>query len=298
MASTSNSQIQVLMASIKGLWDNFDELFDSMKPEDWSRMHGADWTFADVPYHVAYFDRNPVVKAIERGPDVPQEDRRVMRTLQELNAWNVDRFAERAAGQTPEQSMQQMRAVRQAMQNLLSTMSDEDLNRPIWFPLPGGGWLTVMFALMGCVAHTWSEFIQLRYHMERATPEPSAEATHATMSVLTGFFPVALDRKQAANTQFTALLEFTGPGGGAWTIRVADGSCTVMEERAGKADLVMTQSPETFELIRQTKLDPMGAIQGGQLKVDGMEHMQTFGALFPPPDIDREIEPMAPLTRG
>ena len=298
MQDKEKTMLSSLMAQIEELWGHFDELFGSLGPDDWSRQHGPDWTFADVPYHLVYFDRDLIAQGIERGPQVPSEEQRVMRTQRELNDWNAAKFAERPAGQTLEQSLEQMRASREALRRVVATMSDADLDRPVWFPLTGCGWLTAQWVLLACIAHNWSEFIQLRYHMNRTTPVPSDGITHAALGLLVGFFPAGLDRAQAAKTRFTTVMEFTGPGGGAWTIRVAEGACTLTEERAAPADLVMSQSPETFELIRVGKLDPMAAMQSGELKVEGMQHMATFGMLFPTPTLDTVIEPMSPGALG
>jgi hypothetical protein len=35
-------------------------------------------------------------------------------------------------------------------------------------------------------------------------------------------------------------------GGGPWTFHVAEGRCTISEQRVQAADLVMAQTPETF----------------------------------------------------
>ena len=93
-------------------------------------------------------------------------------------------------------------------------------------------------------------------------------------------------------------MEYLGPGGGAWTFRVADGQCTAAEERASRADVVLSQSPETFELIRQSKLDSAAAMQSGLLKVEGTANMERFGMLFQPPALDQEIPAMGPGALG
>jgi len=100
------------------------------------------------------------------------------------------------------------------------------------------------------------------------------------------FFPLALNRAQAATAQFNLVMEFTGLGGGAWTIRVADGACTVAEEWPARSDLVITQSAETFMKTRIGMLDPMVAIQSGEIKVQNIEHMGTLALLFPSPQPD------------
>ena len=60
-----------LLADLDDLWQNLDAIFVSLGSSDWSRQHGPHWTFADVPYHLAYFDREIVAHPIERGPDLP-----------------------------------------------------------------------------------------------------------------------------------------------------------------------------------------------------------------------------------
>jgi hypothetical protein len=77
-------------------------------------------------------------------------------------------------------------------------------------------------------------------------------------------------------------------------IRVADGRCTASEERGSNADVVITQSPETFELTRVGMLDPISAMQTGLVKVQGLEKLVLFGELFPPPTLDRVVEPVGP----
>ena len=81
--------------------------------------------------------------------------------------------------------------------------------------------------------------------------------------------------------QFTAVLAFTDPGVGVWTIQVADGAATVSEGDAVNADLVITQSAEAFEkYIRRTQT-PAQAIQSGEIQVSDFESLATFGQLFP-----------------
>ena len=58
------------LADLESIWRCYDAAFESLGPSDWSRKHGKDWTVADVPYHLAYFDRELVVGPIERGTHV------------------------------------------------------------------------------------------------------------------------------------------------------------------------------------------------------------------------------------
>jgi hypothetical protein len=274
-----------LLADLEDLWQNLEAIFASLEPGDWSCQHGPHWTFADVPYHLAYYDREIVARPIEWGPELPTAEQWAARSPLELNAWNARRFAERPATHTVEQSLQQMRASRAAIQNVASAMRDTDLEGPTWFPLLLGGWMPARAVLEGCRFHTWSHVMELRLRRPRGVqpgaPELREATIHGALGDAMSFFPLALNRPQAATAQFTLAIEFTGPGGGAWAIRVAGGACTVAEEWPVAPDLVIAQSPETFMKTRIGLLDPIAAIRSGEIKVQNVENLGTFAALFP-----------------
>jgi hypothetical protein len=292
-------QVKGFMALIESLWGNFDEVMDGLKtPDDWALKHGADWTMADVPYHMMYTDRDLIAEAIRRGKDVPAQEQRVQKTTRELNEWNEAQFAKRPTGQTGEQSLQQWRYGRAAVRQQIGTLPDEDLmNKLVWFPLVGCGWVPAYVSVAFGIAHTWSEFIQARHIMGRSGPEPLPEATHFTLNFLGGMFPAFMNPEAAKGVSFATVLEFTGPGGGDWTVKAEDGKASVEAGRTAKPDLVITQTPVAFELIRQNKLDPMQAMQSGDFKAEPIEAMQTFGTLFEP-DIDQPIPPMGAGAMG
>jgi DinB superfamily/SCP-2 sterol transfer family len=274
-----------LLADLEDLWRCLDELFVSLAPDDWSRRHGKHWTFADVPYHLGYFDQDIVAYPIERGPDLPTAEQWAARSNSELNAWNERMFARLPPDQIVAQSLAQMQASRDAIRRVVGRMHDTDLERPVWFPLLVGGWVPAHAVLGGCRFHTWSHFMELRLRHpaipRRRLPAARASTTHGALGDLMRFFPVMLNRAQAEQTRFTLAMVFSGPGGGTWTVSVADGACTVSEGQPLQADLVLTQSPESFMKTRLELHDPVAAMQTGEIAVQGIEHMGTFAALFP-----------------
>ena len=286
--------VEGMLAGLENIWGCWDELLDTLKtPEDWAQAHGDQWTLADAPYHMMYTDRDLVAAALLRGPNVPESEQRVQRTLGDLNEWNTSKFAHRPQGQTPDQSVMEWRAARADVRRAFQALHDEDLqSKTVWFPLAGCGWVPASFAAGFGLAHNWSEFMQLRYHMARTAPEPDATATHGALGFLQGYFPIYMDAKAANGVRFTLLLEYPGLGGGAWTIRVADGTASLTEERVARPDLTITQDPETFELIRQGKLNPGAAMRNGRLQIKPIHRVGTFGALFGPPPLDKQFEPM------
>ena len=117
---------------------------------------------------------------------------------------------------------------------------------------------------------------------------------HTALGFLVNFMPGFMNRDAAKGVNLTVRMEYPGPGGGTWTVTVRDGTCTLTEGADGPADIVMRQGPETSELMRQKKIGFEEAMQSGALRIQGMEHMSTFGQLFAEPALDTQFEPMSP----
>lgn len=281
-----------LLADLEGLWQRFDELLARLGPSDWSGKHGQDWTFTDVPYHLAYFDLDVIATAIRSGLNVPLREQ-VLRSEAEQDAWNEIKFTQRPADTTPQQCLEQMRSSRQAIRDAIAGLSESDLERPVFIPLVGLGWVSVRVALETSYSHTWNHYMQLRFWMKCSILEPTSAQTHHALSYFMASFARNLDREQAAQIDFTVVMEFSGEGGGVWTLDVAGGTCRVREGRAAYADLVMIQSPETFVKTRTGIQNTTLAILTGQIQVRGWQNLGTFGKLFPIKSLD-----FAPATVG
>jgi putative sterol carrier protein len=287
-----------ILPHLENLWAQYDAIFDSLSAADWRRRHGRDWVIADVPYHLFYFDRDLLLEPLQRGRDVPDEViRGVPRTLGELNAWNARKFAERPADEVPERSLARWREVRHALQEMLREVdgadrqasSAESSGRPIFVPLMGSGWMPLRSALEMDLAHHWSHYTQLRLYLARSGPLESPEVRHIGLAFYMGFMQHVV-RADAARKPFTLVMDFTGPGGGAWSFQVAGGRCTIAEQRVEPADLVMSQAPETFVKSHARMHNPMLAMFMGHIKVRGLRQMGTFGKLMPPPSEDMSME--------
>ncbi len=293
----ANEQMQGMLSLMENLWGCLDALFVKLeKDEGWSTKHGDNWTLADVPYHLMYFDREVVALPLERGKDVPVAEQKVQRSIGELHAWNASEFAKRPADQTPWQSVEQWRTMKDRTRAAISTLQDGQLMEPVWIPLAGCGWVPAMASLGAGLSHSWSEFVQLKHLMGAEEPEPVAPAVHAALAFFQNFMPAFMNREAAKGANLNIVMDYTGTAGGSWTFRVYDGSCHLEEGAAENPDLVITQSPETGELVRQRKLDFATELQKGSIRVKGMEHLGTFGALFPEPDPDMTLEPMGAPT--
>jgi putative sterol carrier protein len=238
-----------------------------------------------VPYHLAYFDRTLLVDGVERGDTLPADERWLMDSEAKVNAWNARMFARRPAEQSLAQSVAEMRAAREALRQATAGMTDADLARPTWNPF--FGWDTLEGVLGGGIAHAWSHLNELRIRLKRLDVAPPATATHRALGFYVAYMARIPDPKMAAQQRFTAVFDFDGPGGGAWTVRVGDGQTKVAEERAAKPDLVMRMAPETWTRLMGRMSNPMLLMLTGKNKVKGFSKMGTFGTLFPSNQPDR-----------
>jgi hypothetical protein len=237
-----------------------------------------------------FFDQEFIADAIEKGPNVPAGQQVAMYTMGDVSAWNARWFAKRPPDQTPAQSLAQMRASREAIRRTVAPLSDADLNRPVWFSLVSiRGWRTVDFALWACLIHTWAEFMELRHYAGRSDLMTGPAITHIAVDGFMRLLRIFFNREQAARTPLTVLWEITGPGGGAWTIQVAEGACTITEGRSTGADLVLTQNPETFITTHL----PVAVMKNSETGVSHQENLAIFSQLFPPPKSGQIIEPLA-----
>ena len=274
-----------LLADLEGLWQRFDELLARLGPGDWSGKHGQHWTFTDVPYHLAYFDMDVIATAIRSGLNIPLREQ-VLRSEAEQDAWNEIKFSQRPADTTPQQCLEQMRSSRQAIRDAIAGLSEADLERPVFIPLVGLGWVSVGVVLETCYSHTWNHFLQLRLWMKCNTPALSPEQNQRALSYFMSSFAENIDRTQATQTRLTVVMEFSGSGAVTWTLHVVGGTCRVSIGRPACADLVITQSPETFVKTRTGIQRPFLALLTGKIRVRGWRNLGTFGKLFPIQNLD------------
>ena len=290
--ATPARQGSALIDELESVWSCLDDLFGSFGPADWRRKLGPDWTYADLPYHLSYFDQEIVATPLARGRDVPLAEQRVQRTRRELDAWNAHHFAQRPADETVEQSLARMRRSRESVRRQVARLEEGDLDAPAFTPLLGTGWVPSRMLPAACLAHSWAHYTEARLRLGRRGPLPSDAATHRTLEFFMSLMPMFASKAEIAKGSFAATMVFTGPGGGAWTIRVADGALTSREGAAPDADVVLTQSAETFEKTHSNISSPMWLMLTGQIKMKGFAKMGRFGKLMAFPGPDTPVEPM------
>lgn len=278
-----------ISSELEAGWKLFDNVFDRFSAQDWKKKFGKTWTYAEQPYHLAYFDRT-IIKYVGYGANVPDDDRMHLKSMGELNAWNAREFTNRAPGHTVSDSLNEMRQAREQVRAQLANMTEADMSRKTWMPLIFG-WTTAANALQAMIVHNVAEYWKLWIRTGQKSPAPSPAAVHLRLNFMMNFMPATLNRTAAANKDFTMVWNFEGPGGGAWTFDVHNGKCTVRETAAPRPQLTFTMKPETFHKLVAKMTPPPVLMLTRQMKVKGLGAMGTFARLFPEPKPDEVIAP-------
>jgi len=283
-------QLDEYVGELEALWRGFNEIYGSLSPRDWGHPYGKDWTFADQPFHLAYFNHVIVANPIEAGEALPESERWTMRSMRDIDRWNAREFAKRAANQTPEQSLAELRQSHDRIRTALGGFTDGDLDRmgvfSHFFDL---GFVSLRYAIETAGLHDWGELSELKFRLGRAAPVPPPAVTHRSI----GYYLLTvrgLCRTERASRPLTLEFQLTGPGGGSWTMRVADGACALAEAAAQHPDLTFRTTPDIFNLamIRRA-INPMVAILTGKVRIRGLTRMPRFVRLFPQPDPDQPL---------
>jgi hypothetical protein len=283
-------QLDGYVAELGALWLAFDELYGSLSTAGWGRAYGRHWSFADQPFHLAYFDRIIVAEPLEAGRDLAARERWTLRCAHDIDQWNAREFAKRPAGQTPERSLAELREVRRRIVAALAMFDDSDLDRArIFSHFFDLGFIPLRELVETAGLHNWGELSELRWRLGRATPSPPPAVTHRSV----GYYLLTmrgLCRSERASRPFTVQFESTGPGGGCWTMRVGDGACTLAEEAAERPDLSFRMSADTFNLAMVRRaVNPARAMLTGRVRVRGISKLPRFLRLFPQPRPDQPI---------
>ncbi len=277
----SFSEVHVIMttdhtlnlADLETIWTALDSFYQSFSPQDWSRKHGKDWTFADMPYHLAYFNQT-VIDGIEND-----HEQDAKHTLQELNAWNDAHFAQRPASQAGAQGLEYLRATQVALKQAATRHAPET---PVFLPLIiVGGWRTLAFALEYLLNHTWLHFTESHLRFAQRLPELPASLVNRTLNFTMEAAAGALRLEDLVGVDLVTSLRLTGVGGGTWTFTMRDGKCQVEAQAAAHADAEITSDIATYlrTSIHQMQ-SPLLALLMGKTRIKGMSKAQRFQKLF------------------
>ncbi len=275
---------------LEELWAQLDQLLAPLTPADWQKPHGAEWVFADLPYHLGYVDRLIVVEPIRFGRDLPVEKQAELASVARLNEWNRQQFALRPPNQTVQDSLRQMCESRDEIRRLAADMSDADLEQPAWHHiLQWRGFRSVALSLDFCVRHTWGHVEEARIWLGRSAGEIAPSARHRAFGwrfgLIHGLF---LDPARLRDPRFTLLTEVTGPGGGMWTTVVGDGRVAVSPSAlAEPPDLTLSMSVDAAVKWLYFMAAPEQLMAAGDIEADDLRTLGQFSELMRMPDMSQ-----------
>jgi Mycothiol maleylpyruvate isomerase N-terminal domain/SCP-2 sterol transfer family len=272
-----------MRAGLEGMWSAFDAIYGSFGPAEWARKYGKDWTFADQPFHMAYFDREVVNIPLEAGEAMPQSERWSFGSPNGINAWNAREFAKRPAGETPERSVDRMHEEHDRLRGNLDGLNDADLDIQLAWAPPFGQMGTLREAVVGAVVHNWGELSELRFRAKRRDVPVPASSTKLASAFYANFLTF-LAKPERAAAPFGVTIDLVGPGGGTYGIRLAEGSVVAHVGAEPSADVTIRTTPDDFNIvmIRQA-VNPLLAMLTGTMKVKGFTKMARMRTLFPEP---------------
>lgn len=288
--TAQRTEVARLAAELDDMWAFIDRLLDAVPVGRWTEQYGKDWTFQDVPWHLAYFDRIMIAEPLEAGRTLPASQQFNLGTTRELNAWNEAEFANRPSGCTPQRSIADLRAVHARIRGWLATADDSRLDEPVFDHFFGNGWHgTVRAALRSAQMHSWGEGTELMVRLGRKDAVPAA-ATRNAIEGYTGFMKYIADPAAAAKAPFTVVFDFTGPGGSPYTLRVTSEGAHVSNARSADADVVLTLDPVTFNCVMLRRMqNPMVAMLRRKIKVKGLRSMGRMQKVFRQPGLDERL---------
>ena len=261
-----------ILADLETLWGALDSFYQNFSSKDWSRKHGKDWTFADMPYHLAYFNQT-VIDGIKND-----QGGRAKLTLQELNTWNNARFAQRLASQIGAQGLAYLHTTQAALKEAAMSHS---LETPVFLPLIiVGGWRTLAFALEYLLDHAWIHFTESHLRFTRRLPELPAPLVHRILHFTMQAAAGALQPEDLAGVELVTSLRLIGEGGGVWSFTMHAGKCQV-EAGPTQADAEITSDIATYlKTSIHSMQSPLLALLLGKTRIKGLSKAQQFQKIF------------------
>jgi len=115
----------------------------------------------------------------------------------------------------------------------------------------------------------------LRHGLDELQVDANRFSATSARSVLESL-PFLLREERAAGADLTFEIRLTGLGGGVWTVRIADGACTVREGFAERADVRYTADARVWCGVALGIADAKALVRDGLINKDGGREALDF----------------------
>ncbi len=241
---------------------------------DWTRSHGDRWTFADPLYHLTTL-QTPILDSINGSTGLDDISK-----MRDMDAWNNEQFAQRPATLTPTQMLADFFASWDALIEKAAQLPPET---QVYMPLMRlRGERRIDLLLEYALWHAWFHISESSVRRDgRLLALPAA-----LQSRMVEFFFIVIagmiDRK-LAQTPFTWRIRINGAGGGAWTMRFANGAAIVERGALEQADVTLTTDLLTLMRTFLYQIErPFGAILARRLRFKGWGRLRRLIRLIRP----------------
>jgi len=261
------------LADLETIWASLDSFYQRFSPQDWARKHGKEWTFADMPYHLAYFNQTVVNNIKNDGGG------QARLTLQELNTWNDAHFAKRPASQAGANGLAYLHETQAALRQLTAQHPPET---PVFLPLIiVGGWRSLSFALEYLLDHTWLHFTESHLRYDQNLPGLPSALVNRVLNFSMEMARGALRAEDLVGVNLVTILRLTGDGGGVWTFTMRAGNCQLEANAVPQADAEITTDIATYlKTSVHNMQSPILALLLGKTKIKGMAGGGQFQKIF------------------
>jgi len=267
-----NDQSQTL-AGLETIWIALDSFYRRFSPQDWERKHGKDWTFADMPFHLAYFNQT-VLNGIRND-----NREKAPLTLRELNTWNNAHFAKRPSSRAGANGLAYLHETQTALRQLAKQHPPET---SVFLPfIIVGGWRSLTFAFEYLLDHTWIHFTESHLRYTNSLPDLPADLVNRILNFTVEMAGGALRSEDLTGINLVTVLHLTGDGGGSWTFTMRDGKCQIEAKADPHADAEISTDIATYlKTSIHNMQSPILALLMSKARVKGLAKSQQFQKIF------------------
>ena len=248
-----------------------NDFYSAFSAQDWTSVHGADWTQAEAPYHLYTFNR-----AALDGFGVAIGD--IFHTsFKTYNAWNDENLANRPNGMDGPGAL---KALNESYQALLKLAQDHGPAARVHLPfIFNNGPRRLDWALYYLTYHKWFHLREAQLHKQGAPTELPVDTLRFLFGHQMLMMPAVLTAEDKAGLDIQVVLNIKPVG--EWTISFADGLAAVTEGAVASPDLSFSTDYITYMKANFYGMqNPILAMLFGKMKVRGLSSAGKFQKLY------------------
>jgi hypothetical protein len=260
------------------------EVFGQLDAEDWRQVAkpGA-WTAREHLGHLVTSQEKEgtpgTVQSLAGQPvEIPG-----LEQPGDIDAFNA-RNLEAVRDLSPQELLARLRSAVEEHLRLLDGLSDDDLQKPASNPgLHGPCQIVTLFDMY--ILHLPLHYQDIRHCIRKRRSIPpwaelaSPEEIHDSMDRTFRLMPLMYWPERGGDLRATYLFDLQGPGGGQWTLAIADRQATSYAGRPERADIEIRTTPALWIDLQTKAVNPLLALLRGRLRLKPLRRMGLLARL-------------------